>query len=145
MSSNIFEKLINSSPINKSASEVTSTGTSYDYPVKTSEEDQPFPHKLTPVPRGMSMSSDFTDLTGVRRGRLTVVGYFRRDGGSERKTSARWSCRCDCGTYTLRKSKALKSEKNNRDRCKECTHKLNQRKAQYFKLTGKHLSDEEQY
>lgn len=58
----------------------------------------PFPTKR--VPFGV-------DLTGLKVGRLTVIGLADLD---ERKAkSAAWVVRCACGYYEIRRSKSLRS------------------------------------
>jgi hypothetical protein len=43
----------------------------------------------------------FKDETGKRYGRLTVVEKVERDLASRfKRASAKWLCRCDCGTQT---------------------------------------------
>lgn len=61
--------------------------------------------------------SGVENLIGRTFGRFTVAGLSvekRRDG------CALWVCRCVCGRYELRKSKAVRNSRNSGDACWEC-------------------------
>lgn len=49
----------------------------------------------------------FSDLTGQRFGRLTVLGLFNHDGGR-----ARWRCLCDCGNECVCRTDAFKTQRS---------------------------------
>lgn len=51
----------------------------------------------------------FTDLTGRRFGRLTVVGLSARKASKDK--GSRWVCRCVCANYGIFTIKALKRGK----------------------------------
>lgn len=52
---------------------------------------------------------------GVRRGMLVVVGFSA-------SVSGRWVCRCDCGRYVLRKTRALRTDRIDvYDGCDSCS------------------------
>ncbi len=53
------------------------------------------------------------NLTGRKRGRLTVVGFSR-------DIAKRWVVRCACGLFEFRTAKAVKNRKNNQDACEVC-------------------------
>lgn len=53
------------------------------------------------------------NLTGRKRGRLTVVGKAR-------DVLARWVVRCACGKFEYRTAKAIKNRANNEDACEYC-------------------------
>lgn len=57
------------------------------------------------------------DLTGQRRGALTVVGYF--GPGRNSKGGSRWIVRCECGLYSIRRGRTIK-RKNMDDYCSAC-------------------------
>lgn len=69
------------------------------------------------------------DLTGTRRGSLTVTGYadesqWRSAAGlppkpkRQNKKGALWVTRCDCGIYAVRRTKSIKSPGH--DSCSRC-------------------------
>jgi hypothetical protein len=62
-----------------------------------------------------AMYAKFRDLTGLVKGRLTVIGMV--EGGNT--AGARWMVRCVCGRYETRRTKALRPTNQN-DRCTEC-------------------------
>ena len=49
--------------------------------------------------------SAVTDISGMRFGRLTVIGR----AGSNKNGRALWNCQCDCGAFTVVKGNALLS------------------------------------
>lgn len=57
----------------------------------------------------------FRDLTGLKKGRLTVVGRCDTVNGN----GSKWLVRCTCGRYEVRRTKALRPVNPN-DRCNEC-------------------------
>lgn len=65
----------------------------------------------TPLPTLPLPQHKTTDLTGYRHGKLVVVGYLGEGD--------RWVVRCDCGNYTVRRSKTLKPD-NKTPHCPEC-------------------------
>ena len=50
-----------------------------------------------------------TDLTGIRFGRLIVIGYLGRP--NKKKRNGRWLVKCDCGFYTIKSTSCLKKNK----------------------------------
>ncbi len=71
------------------------------------------------------------DLTGIKTGRLTVLGY-----SSEYKR--RWVVRCDCGRYCLRKNKPLTEKRTGKVElmCSGCEKTFNMRRHDEFKRLG---------
>lgn len=79
----------------------------------------PFPTRKPPI--------GCPDFTGIRKGRLTVIGMYNgvevgaksfRKGGRSKPQGHGWVCRCDCGNYTVRKSRSVR--KKSYDSCIEC-------------------------
>lgn len=62
-----------------------------------------------------SLKGSKNDITGIRNGRLVVVGLLKRTG-----KRARWLVRCDCSKYTVRSHKAMLNNNNISDRCCYC-------------------------
>lgn len=62
--------------------------------------------------RSMETCPDARNLTGGVYGKLTVIGLSVRPG--------RWVCRCSCGYYTHRTTKALKNPHNTQTACDRC-------------------------
>ena len=94
-------------PANATAARVMARGKSFEYRTPEWCQDSPLPLPIMPAP----VSAELTDLTGLRVGRLRVIGF-----SAERK--ARWVCRCDCGMYTLRKTPTIK--KGTAAPCDQC-------------------------
>jgi hypothetical protein len=57
--------------------------------------------KFDPLP----IDYRFQDLTGLKFGRLTFVGYLGKTFG----TTFHWECRCDCGKTIIAQSKNIKN------------------------------------
>ena len=115
--SQVFDKLLASRPVNQAAARTMGRGVHYE------------PDKIiiqchwTAPPATISVSQvtdlRFIDLSGVKFGRLTVIGYL---GKPNPKKSARWLVRCACGDYESRASKAIRNPENRGDRCDKCRH-----------------------
>lgn len=119
----VMEEIAKRSPIDKTAALVVSRGVQYESGkvILTEESIAPFPMKKTPA--------DTMCLIGVRRCRLVVLGM-----AADRK--GKWVCRCDCGMYVLRKSKALRNEAN-MDRCEECRQLSHLKRQEEFLRLGR--------
>ena len=111
--------------INKTASIVTSKGVDFKprKKVLVVESDNPLP-----------ISGEDKELTGKRRGRLTVIGKAVGYGAGSNR---RLVCRCDCGKYVIRKPKSIRNENNNQDRCEHCRHLAYLKRKEHFRRTGK--------
>lgn len=72
------------------------------------------PLPMRPWLRSMETCAGARDLTGRVYGSLTVVGLSVRP--------KRWVCRCSCGYYTHRTTKALKNPANFRTACDRCMY-----------------------
>lgn len=86
----------------------------YNLESKTDEPCLDAPPDMRAIDSAMRASGSFVDFTGIKVGRLTVLGILhpRFKQGRPVKGGAspgRWVCRCDCGKYTWRRTKVLKS------------------------------------
>lgn len=106
-------KPANFTPVNRTAALVVSRGEHFEPEVDTSKmvySDTPLPIKR---PTNAAKSNPaYKDLTGLRNGRLTVMGLYAGGKG-------RWVVRCACGKYEVRTAKAVKNIANN-DMCSFC-------------------------
>lgn len=116
-----IDDIVTKAPVNKTAALVVGKGVHYEPNKKVTTADSG-----TPLPIDKRKKCD---CVGLRRGRLTVVGYSTVNG--------RLVVRCDCGTYTLRKAKAMKNEANEQDRCEHCRHLAFLKRAEHYRRTGK--------
>jgi hypothetical protein len=112
-------------PIDATAAKVTSKpgrGFVYDSKKKICQEHSETPLPMKPfVVTGRGQGSD---LTGVRFGRFTVVGYSAAGGV--------WVVRCSCGMYSTRRGKSVQNANNADDCCEECRQvKYLRRKDEY--------------
>lgn len=94
-----------------------------------------FREQRTPLPmrgsRDLRINNGISyDLVGIRKGKLIVLGV------SDVDTKIRWVCKCVCGTYTIRSTKAINSDRNIDDCCQSCKRIKYHDKLQYFKNHG---------
>ena len=119
-------------PIDRIALRVMMPGIHYDLPDGTIPAHHV--HSSTPIPirritKQIRACRGFSDLTGHKQGRLTVVGLSA-------EVSKRWVVRCQCGEYELRSAKSLLNPKNDIDRCYACRHEVTRRIKYEYKKTG---------
>lgn len=119
----------NTTPINKTAALVIGKGFHYEpnKKVQTIESKNPLPTRDAYYQE--IYSPTFTNCTGIKIGRLTVIGIYSRSKG--------WVCRCDCGMYCVRRQKAILNKNNTQDRCEECRHLAFLKKDEKYRRTGK--------
>lgn len=77
---------------------------------------------MSPLPLGVFNGIKEHDLTGVKYGRLTVIGFalFRPNNWKTSTNSARWVVKCSCGRYEIRTTKSIKKAYTQSARCREC-------------------------
>lgn len=115
---------LNNTPVNKTASLVISRGEHWHPTTKGREVDSDSPLPTKPC------GDEERDLSGVRFGRFSVIG-------KSKDVKKRWVVRCDCGKYTLRRSKAILNESNQQDRCEACKELAYQKREEFRRRTGK--------
>jgi hypothetical protein len=122
---NDHHKIVTSRPVDGTAARVVAQGPKgYDSGKKILQALSPTPFATIPLPAN---APSLVDLTGWRRGKLTVIGFHGKK---------RWVCRCVCGYYTLRSARALKNEHNIQDMCDRCRQVTYLRYRSYFEQTG---------
>lgn len=89
-------------PVNRLAARVVGAADSYEFKMSDGAVNSFLPLPTRPVSRAEACQPCFTDLTGTKLGRLTVVGISA-------EVLARWVVRCTCGTYGLRTARAIKA------------------------------------
>jgi hypothetical protein len=123
-------------PIDKAAALVTSKSSDWWRPEKKIDiRHWDVCPPTRPVPFGLK------NKKGRRFGRFVVVGL-------EPITSNRttWICRCDCGRFEPRTSKAIENHKNRFDMCHECRYQYELRRCHArleFKLNTGHWPDDD--
>ena len=116
-------------PINKNAAMAISGGYSFNPNRRVTQVESDNPLKTT------GTISAHWDLTGMRAGRLTVVGKQPKIG---KRGGGKWVCRCDCGRYVVRKAKSIK-ENIGGMRCDECDYLRGMKSKAHFLKTGVYL------
>lgn len=113
-------------PFDKTASQVSARGESFEYTLP-----ETVLHSETPIETRQATHREkydplFVDLTGVKGGRLTVIGI----AASSMPDKRQWVVRCQCGDYEVRRAKIIKGwltdDFNGHAMCHECgyTQKL---------------------
>jgi hypothetical protein len=120
-------------PVDATAARVTSRG--FDY--QSLKRFDPNLRRWSEPPPLQPVPALVDDLTGIKSGRLVVVGYF----GNHRKRGPQWVIRCACGDYEIRNGSTIKKWRGT-DMCQVCGHNGQMRsKASsraYFDKHGKY-------
>ena len=111
------DKIYTSEPINKQAKmavqKVNQPSHGFIASTKFRSRDKP------PTKAFTGLHKD--DLTGGKKGYLTVIGVFIKIAGAGNSNNAvRWVVKCGCGYYETRTTKALKNPKNIDECCVDC-------------------------
>jgi len=121
-----FRHLRNRRPIDALARRVTAPAERHDVGLIEGESETPLPMWPWCGP-GCKKAND---LTGTRRGLMTIMGYAGDEGRyrgpgmrpkSKSGRGSRWVARCVCGTYAYRRSKRWKTP--GWDACSRCRAK----------------------
>lgn len=116
MSRDHWDAILASAPLNATAGRVTAKGWEYTPDIAASAQEWDGPPEIVRPSETHLRNPCFVDLTGVKYGRLVVLGMMQETSGN----SALWVCRCACGKYVGRRAKAIKTQKG--DRCVGCDH-----------------------
>ncbi len=111
----VFDKLQASRPVNSTAARVIGAGVTYNPQKMITQRHWTSPPPCLPMPTAYT----FENLTGMSFGRFKVIGYL---GKTSAKKPSAWLCRCSCGDYEARSSRAIKNPENRGDRCGNCLH-----------------------
>lgn len=121
MARNDFDFIATNKPCNKTASSVVGRGFHYEPVIKAQENyDAPLPKRSKRLSKQLSKCPEFLDFTGFKHGTFTVL-HLAQKGNSG---GARWVCRCQCGQYEIRTTKAIKNhmKPNNNYDIDTCGH-----------------------
>jgi hypothetical protein len=115
-------------PIDRQAAWVVSKGAQWTRAGKSFRSMGPLKTRAVP--------DDMPSMLGMVRGELCVVGLSAsHTGKSGNGGAAAWICRCSCGYYVLRTTKAIRNESND-DRCEICARTVQLKRAETFRQTG---------
>ena len=132
-----WDDVVVSDPVNSVASRVVSKGFQYSVVLNdhSTRCDSDTPIALS--------NCDRQELSGMRFGRLTVIGRakHRRHASGGTKGKARWVCKCSCGAYVSRCAKAIKNPKNTLDACDACSKMMWARRSEFWRRTGRDPAD----
>lgn len=120
-------------PVNKQASRVISSGLHFAPTLKPgTEREQKEPFATRPL---SAIPLNIRHLISFHFGRLVVIGYSTEPG--------RWVVRCACGTYSLRRTKAVTNPVNIADACRSCRAMLQIQRRDVSRRTGREVDIEE--
>ena len=111
-----IERIVTSEPVDSMAARVMQRGETWEPDIR---DVATFIRSADPIPTRTFTGPRHQDLTGTRFGRLLVTGWF---GTHNPKKPSLWVCRCACGDYELRRSRAVTNLSNAADACKDCRH-----------------------
>lgn len=113
-------------PVDQTAANVIKGGVHWDKDARGTEvcDENPLP-MMKPAP-------DAPKLIGFRFGYMTVVGF------SAERTKM-WVCKCLCGRYTYRSTKAIRNQKNSHDGCVRCRQKMFRARNRLWQETGRNI------
>jgi len=114
-----WDRIITSSPVNKTAALQAAPGEHWE-PAVSIMNHYAEPPTMKPVTQCM-LTDNFTDFTGRKFGRLTVLGLMQK---ASKNTKASWVCRCTCGDYCTKTARNLKASTNGGDNfmCGRCNY-----------------------
>ena len=119
-------------PVNKQSANVIKKGEHWAPGNKINGFERNTPWSVIPEGCiGVHPYANLPNLTGIQRGRLIAYGFNEYHG--------RWACRCQCGQYVLRSTKAMSNDSNTADACSECRQLLFLKREDHFRRTGKDL------
>lgn len=119
--SQVFDKLLASRPVNKTAARVLGGGVHYEPQKVIAQRHWTAPPPLAEITPAMRIDPSFKDLTGSTVGRFTIVGFLG-NLSETKKNKALWLARCVCGDYESRSAKSILNPANYGDRCEKCRH-----------------------
>lgn len=129
MGRDTFDAVLASVPNGATAGRVASRGNHYEPNIDFGDKfhgDAPPPmRKFDP---GLAKNPEFKNLTGLKVGRLTVVGLARQVSETH---GALWVVRCVCGDYEYRRTRTLlKTKRPDMQMCHVC-YDLQQKRLIY--------------
>ncbi len=98
-----FDTVAPLQPLDEVAGRVTSKGEHFDFEMSSGQVHASVPLPVRRVERLDKCKPNFRDFTGVRVGRLTVLGIST----IKVKDRMRWVVKCLCGSYEVRKARSL--------------------------------------
>jgi hypothetical protein len=121
---------MNRRPVNATAARVVSAGTHYRPNKRHGSQVFEVCPPIRQATRRDRSVPGYSDLAGVRRGRLVAIGLSEG-------AALKWVMRCDCGAYVIRTNKAARNEANTADACEECLHVMYLKRSEFYRRTGK--------
>lgn len=124
-----FDDVAPLNPADKTAGMVAGQGEHFEIKVNETQKHQSTPIKTAPITQDILDQPTFVDFSGSKFGRLTVIGKAaegraRPVGAKNYGQNRNWVVRCVCGSYEIRKNKALKRFKAGENlenaRCRWC-------------------------
>lgn len=126
-------------PVDGLAARVVAPGVPYKPSCTVQVPEYIAPPPMAPK-RKHPRAKTFVDLTGRKKGRLTVLGLLADN-------HSLWVVRCSCGMYTVRTSRSIKSTETNPraniDACRECMHLVFLKREEIWRNTKRDVDLED--
>lgn len=116
----LWDKIAAGTPVNVQTAGALGKGTNYSPAKQFSETNWEAPPSICRPSETHFRNTSFVDLTGLKLGRLVVLGMA--DDQGNHKAGALWVCRCSCGRYVGRRAKFLKTGNPDYARCEWCAN-----------------------
>lgn len=93
-------------PFDGTAARVASKGERFDWQASDHHRHSDIAFPMRALTPSMRANPEFTDFTGMKAGRLTVLGLCVETGNGKK---ARWQVRCACGAHEVRSARYLRA------------------------------------
>lgn len=115
-----WDAILASAPLNATAGAVTGKGYGFKPAALRPEHTWLAPPPMKRDLARLALDPNFRDYTGLKSGRLTVLGMAEDNADQTGNKGALWVCRCACGKYVGRRGKGLRTGKTTA--CNECNY-----------------------
>lgn len=133
-------------PVSKQTAIAMSGGCGFDITPRgnNADSDNPIPyHTATDLMYSKDdrkLRKILRQVQGYRWGFLTVLGVLPHDMRTVGGGNAIYVVRCQCGRYTRRKLKSIRSSENIVDGCDKCRCLLAMKRKEYYRVSGKDIT-----
>ena len=124
-------------PVNKNTAMAISGGVNYDPDIQLRRTHFDICPTFPNPPDNPEIKKRIKEMIGIRKGRMITVCWW----SSGKTNGSVWLCRCDCGDYETRKTRAIKNPENKDDCCQKCRHLKHLKRSEYWRRTGKEMQD----
>jgi hypothetical protein len=114
-----YSRIFSSSPVNATAAKVVGRSGIQWEPIRSVTGDWDVVSE-TPLPTRPFRGHAGHDLTGQKRGRLTIIGQSHRTKANAKGVA--WVVKCTCGSFAERRTSGWKKMAEDRAMCARCQY-----------------------